>query len=377
MKIVYCIAGTYRDGGMERVLALKANWLAEHGYEVTVVTTDQLGRPSFFEMDSGIATVDLAIGYEDNNGGSFADKFIHYPGKKRKHRRRLGRVLDEIKPDVCVSMFCGEASFLPRLNDGSKKVAEVHFSRFKRLQYGRRGLFGLADRLLTWMDGRAAARYDRFVVLTDEDSVNWKISRKVDVIANPLSFIPESQAALDAPVALAVGRFSEQKAFDRMIEAWRDVAAKHPGWQLKIVGDGELKPALLKQIQNYDLQSNVSLIEPTKDILPLYLDASMYLMTSRYEGLPMVLIEAQSCGLPIVSMACKCGPRDIVSDGVNGYLVKDGDISGMADRICRLIEDERLRKSMGHKASEASHRFDTEKVMRRWDRLFKETVNEK
>ena len=100
-------------------------------------------------------------------------------------------------------------------------------------------------------------------------------------------------------------------------------------------------------------------------------------MTSRYEGLPMVLIEAQSCGLPIVSMACKCGPRDIVSDGVNGYLVKDGDISGMADRICRLIEDERLRKSMGHKASEASHRFDTEKVMRRWDRLFKETVNEK
>ena len=105
MRILYCIAGTYRGGGMERVLALKANWLAEHGYEVAIATSDQQGRKPFFEMDDRISTYDLAIGYEDNNGGSFIDKLIHYPAKKRAHRRKLSRLLAELKPDVCVSMF--------------------------------------------------------------------------------------------------------------------------------------------------------------------------------------------------------------------------------------------------------------------------------
>lgn len=377
MRILYCIAGTYRGGGMERVLALKANWLAEHGYEVAIATSDQQGRKPFFEMDDRISTYDLAIGYEDNNGGSFIDKLIHYPAKKRAHRRKLSRLLAELKPDVCVSMFCGEASFLPKIKDGSKKVGEVHFSRMKRLQYGRKGLFGLADRLLTWIDGRTARRFDRFVVLTEEDRPNWGASNRISVIANPLTFRAESHAELDATVALAIGRFTEQKGFDRLIDAWRTVADRHPQWKLKIVGDGELKPMLQSRIVRLGLDNAVELAEPTKDVEALYSGASMYLMTSRYEGLPMVLIEAQSCGLPIVSMTCKCGPRDVVTDGVDGFLVGDGDINGIADRICRLIEDSELRKSMGRAAREACERFAIDAVMTKWDKLFKEIANEK
>lgn len=377
MKIIYCIPGTYRGGGMERVLALKANWLAAHGYEVAIVTTDQCGRPPFFEIDSRISLYDLAIGYEDNNGGSFIDKLVHYPGKQREHKRKLGKLLKELKPDVCVSMFCGEASFLPTLHDGSKKVAEVHFSRFKRLQYGRKGLFGIADRLMTWIDGRTAARFDRFIVLTDEDRSYWGSSDKIRVIGNPLTFIPESHAKVEEPVALAIGRLTHQKAFDRLVDAWHLVSRRHPEWKLKIVGDGELKANLEKQINRLDLQDKIELLCPTKEIEKLYEGASMYLMTSLYEGLPMVLIEAQSFGLPIVSMACKCGPRDVVSDGVDGFLVDDGDITGMADRICRLIENPALRKSMGMAAKESSLRFDMEKIMSKWNTLFKETVNEK
>lgn len=377
MKVLYCIAGTYRGGGMERVLSLKANWLVTHGYEVVIVTTDQLERKSFFDMDNRIVHYDLKIGYEDNNGGSFANKLLHYPAKKRLHKRRLSTLLSSINPDVCVSMFCGEASFLPSIHHTSKKVAEVHFSRFKRLQYGRKGLFGIADRLLTWTDGQIAARFDRFIVLTEEDRPNWGIYKNIEVIANPLSFAPNSQSKLDMPVALAVGRFSEQKAFNRMIAVWRNVVEKHSGWKLKIVGDGELKDVLKKQIDEYNLQNNIELIEPTKDIESLYTGASIFLMTSRYEGLPMVLIEAQSCGLPIVSMACKCGPRDVISDGIDGFLVEDGNLTDMTERICLLIEKPDLRIKMGKAAKDASLRFALETIMPKWDRLFKEIVNEK
>lgn len=376
MKILYCIAGTYRGGGMERVLSLKANWLAAHGYEVAIVTTDQRGQRPFFELDSRIETYDLSIGYEDNNGGSFADKLFHYPKKKCIHRRKLGKLLGEIKPDVCVSMFCGEASFLPKLRDGSKKVAEVHFSRFKRLQYGRKGLFGLADRFLTWCDGRVAARFDRFVVLTEEDRPNWGMSHKIRVIANPLTFEPSASSTLDAPMALAIGRFSHQKAFDRLIDVWSIVVERHPGWTLAIVGEGELADALQSQIDNAGLSNNIKLLAPTKDVEALYCSASMYLMTSRYEGLPMVLIEAQSCGLPIVSMACKCGPRDVITDGVDGYLVNDGDIVAMAERINRLIDNQHLRKSMGAAAKNASRRFQMDPIMLRWNKLFEEVTHE-
>lgn len=377
MRIIYCIAGTYRGGGMERVLALKANWLAAHGYEVTIVTTDQRGRKPFFNLDCRIVNVDLGIGYEDNNGGSFIDKLIHYPRKKKEHRARLRRVLETVKPDVCVSMFCGEASFLPDIKDGSKKVAEVHFSRFKRLQYGRKGLFGLADKLLTWSDGRTASRFDRFVVLTEEDRPNWGCSHKIQVIGNPLTFSPEITSALDSHVAISIGRFTHQKAFDRLIEVWQQVVLKHSDWELHIVGDGELKTELQHQIEKAGLDKNIKLIPPTKDIASLYAGASMYLMTSRYEGLPMVLIEAQSCGLPIVSMACKCGPRDVITDGIDGFLVEEGDTHIMADCICCLIENPKLRKSMGHAARVASRRFEMETIMSKWDNLFKGLGNEK
>lgn len=377
MKIVYCIAGTYRGGGMERVLALKANWLAKHGYDVSIVTTDQCGRDPFFDMDSHIALYDLGIGYEDNNGGSFIDKLIHYPQKKKEHRDKLSQLLNKIKPDICVSMFCGEASFLPDLKDGSKKVAEVHFSRFKRLQYGRKGLFGVADKLLTWSDGRIAARFDRFVVLTEEDRPNWGNSHKVQVIGNPLTFSPDIKSTLDEHIALSIGRFTHQKAFDRLIAVWQLVALKKPDWELHIVGDGELKSDLERQIEKAGLDKTVKLIPPTKDIASLYAGASMYLMTSRYEGLPMVLIEAQSYGLPIISMACKCGPKDVVTNGINGFLIEEGDVTAMAEQICSLIEDANLRKKMGTEAKKASCRFEMDSVMSEWDKLFNDIVNEK
>ena len=120
MHILYNIAGLYRPAGMERVLTDKANWLVSHGHRVTILTTEQKGRPNAFPLDERVQTRDLAIGYEDNNGGSLADKLLHYPGKQRRHRKALEKALMELKPDIAISMFCNEVNLLPRLKDGSR-----------------------------------------------------------------------------------------------------------------------------------------------------------------------------------------------------------------------------------------------------------------
>ena len=112
MKIVYCIAGTYNSGGMERVLANKANYLVSHGYEVVIITTDQREKQSFFELDQRINCCDLRINYEENNGKSFLNKLANYPFKQWKHRKRLTACLKQLKADIVVSMFCNDASFL-------------------------------------------------------------------------------------------------------------------------------------------------------------------------------------------------------------------------------------------------------------------------
>ena len=134
MKIVYCIAGTYNSGGMERVLANKANYLAVHGYEVVIITTDQRGKQPFFDLDRRIRCHDLGINYEENNGKSFLNKLVHYPFKQWKHRKRLSECLKQTNADIAVSMFCNDASLLWKMNDGSRKILEIHFSRYKRRQ---------------------------------------------------------------------------------------------------------------------------------------------------------------------------------------------------------------------------------------------------
>ena len=139
MRIVYCIAATYNSGGMERVLANKANWLVSNGYEVIIVTTDQRGRAPFFKLDNRIKKYDLGINYEENNGSSLLNKIVHYPFKQFRHKHALDKLLKQLNADIVISMFCNDASILPLVEDGSIKLLEIHFSRFKRLQYGRKG----------------------------------------------------------------------------------------------------------------------------------------------------------------------------------------------------------------------------------------------
>lgn len=376
MKIVYCIAGTYNSGGMERVLANKANYLVKQGHEVVIVTTDQRNQRPFFPMDERIRCYDLGINYEENNGKSFFNKLVHYPFKQRTHKKRLSQLLKELKADIVISMFCNEASLLPTIDDGSKKILEIHFSRFKRLQYGRKGLWKWADAYRSRQDVRIARRYDRFVVLTEEDKGYWGDLKNIQVIGNARSFVLPEAASLDARKVIAVGRYSYQKGFDRLIDAWSKVATQVEGWTLHLVGDGELREGLQKQIDDLGLTDTVCLGRAETDMPSVYQGASVLALSSHYEGLPMVLLEAQATGLPIVSFACKCGPKDVIEEGVDGFLVEEGEVEMLARRLMCLMKDEKLRKQMGAAAFVRSERYAEERIMKQWMDMFTELVGE-
>lgn len=374
MHILYNIAGFYRPAGMERVLSDKANWLVAQGHRVTILTTEQKGRPLAFPLDSRIGLRDLAIGYEDNNGGSLWDKLVHYPGKQRRHFAALKQVLEELRPDITVSMFCNEVNLIPRLHDGSKKVLEVHFSRFKRLQYSRKGLWALVDRWRSRQDAHLVRRYDRFVVLTEDDKMNWGPMDTLQVIPNPVHFQPEKPATLDSQTVIAVGRYTHQKGLERLVEAWALAVPHCPGWKLFLVGDGEEREKLQAQIQALHLENSILLGKVENDIESIYKASSILALSSRYEGLPMALIESQAFGIPSVSFDCPCGPREIIQDGVNGFLVKEGDIEGLASALKRLMQDNALRKAMGAAAFQNAGRWDTDTIMKQWIKLFQEIL---
>lgn len=376
MKIIYCIACTCHSGGMERVLANKANYLARHGYEIVVVTTDQRGAQPFFLLEPGIRCIDLGINYDENNDKSFLNKLLHYPLKQYRHKKRLKAVLMEERPDVTVSMFNNDAGFIPSIKDGSAKGLEIHFSKFKRLQYGRKGLWKLADRWRSKQDEKTVRKFDRFVVLTEEDKAYWGNLPNIMVIPNAISGIPAGTALLENKRVIAVGRYTYQKGFERLVDAWHLLASRFPDWKLDIIGDGEERPLLEQRIRSYGLERQVTLTRPTQEIGKVYQEASILASSSRYEGLPMVLLEAQAFGLPIVAFQCKCGPKDIVSDGMNGYLVPEGDTAGMAQRLEILMKDEALRKRMGLKAKESALRFNEEVIMKKWMYTF-QTLKER
>lgn len=377
MKLIYCICETYNPGGMERVLLNKVRYLVErHGYDITVVTTDQNGRAPFYPFPEKVKMVDLGINYSEDNAKVVFTKILNYLRKRRVHRQRLTELLMRERADIVVSLYPSESSFIPYIKDGSKKVLELHFNKFFRLQYNRTGLLGLIDRWRTRQDERIVRRFDRFVVLTEEDKGYWGDMPNIQVIPNAALFMADRYADMSRKRVIAVGRLDYQKGFDRLIDAWQIVCSTglFQEWRLDIFGQGEWKDMLKAKVKEYGLQNSLHLNEPTKEIAKEYADSSMLVMSSNYEGFPMVMIEAMACGLPAVSFDFKCGPRDIIKDEENGLIVPDGDIQALADAMMRLMANESLRQTISVEARKVTETYSEEVVMGKWVSLF-ETVS--
>ena len=282
MKIIYCLHGTYNSGGMERIVINKANYLAKIGHDVSIVTTEQKGHNPFFDIHPNITLFDLHINYANDNDRTFLWKMFSFLIKRAIHRKRLTTYLKTSKADIVISTFGNEASFLPNIKDGSKKIAEIHFSRFFRIQFGRKGFWSLADKYRSRNDLKLVKKYDKFVCLTYEDKEYWSSNYNLVVIPNFISYYPLKCASLKSHTVIAVGRLSYQKGYERLVDAWKIVTQYHPFWVLKIFGSGEKYDYVNNCIIESNLEKVIEIHEPTSDIQQEYLNSSIFVLSSRY-----------------------------------------------------------------------------------------------
>ena len=374
LKLVYLTPSLHIAGGVERVLTLKANYLAEQaGYDVTVVLTDGRGKPFFYELSKRVRVVQLDIGFEELWRLSFWRKVPVYLRKQHAYKRKLRACLAELKPDVTVSLLRREINFLCDLTDGSKKVGELHVNRANYRNFEAQDS-NLLKRLFArfWMRSLVGQlrRLDRFVVLTHEDEQAWPELTNIEVVPDPLPFVPMTHSSLTARRVVAVGRYAYQKGFDLLLQAWAQVQRHSSEWRLDIYGDGEREPYEQLRAQLGIAPERCSLNGPTSDVQREYQTSSLLAFSSRFEGFGMVLVEAMACGLPVVAFACPCGPKDIVSDGDDGLLVSPGDVEGLASALLRLMGDEPLRRRMGARAVEKARNYELATLGARWQTLF-------
>ena len=380
MKIVYCIYDHTAKGGTERIISRKCNYLADvANMDIYIVDCCQSKQKSFYPYSQKITFFDLHINYLKFRKLNLLFKIITYPFLYFLHERRLSSLINRIDPDIVISTFSYEASILPRIKHRSAKILEFHHCRgYKTLELANRNLSWIQKRLLSRKEeneSKIIVKYDRFVVQTEEDKGSWGNPPNCKVIPNMNSFSTDQRASLKKKKILGLGRLTYQKGFDLLLKAWNKIANLYPDWKLDIVGDGEEKEYLDKLIKEYSLTKQASLLPYTSNVIDLYLDHSLYVLSSRHEGFGLTLTEAMECGLPCIAFNCKSGPSEIINDGVDGFLVENGNTQALADKIAFLIINTERRKEMGKFAKENVTRFSESSIMAQWIKLFEQIIS--
>lgn len=373
-KIVYFVGGLLSPNGMGTILSQKINYLAEHtDYDLYMVLTEKAGSPWYYDIHPRVKWVNFDINFDELDIMPFHKKLWHYFLKQRRFKRMFSDYLMKVRPDITVSICRREINFITDIQDGSKKIAEIHFARpfYRKFQKSFFPKF-----LNEWISKQWIGRFvnklkrlDKFVVLTEEDSQNWPELNNLVVIPNFVSSTSMLRSSLSNKRVIAVGRYSWQKGFDMLINAWKVVNTRHPDWQLDIYGSGD-NALYQKQADGLGLASVVTCHGSVEHVYGKYAESSLFVLSSRYEGFGLVLVEAMGVGLPVVSFACPCGPRDILKDGETGILVSPGDVKGLAEKICFVIEHQDVRQSMGERAITRAKMFTQERVMQQWIKLF-------
>ena len=373
LKIVYCTPSIYIAGGVERVLTSKVNYLAGQGHDVTIILTDGNGRQPFYQLSDKVKVVNLNIGFEELWSLSFFWKIPVYLRKQRQYRRALEEELMKLRPDFTISTLRREINFICDIPDGSKKIGELHVNRQNYRNFESGDTNAVKWLFSKWWMHRLVGklkRLDKFVVLTNEDMAAWKELDNVCVIPNPLPYLPEKRSPLAEKRIIAVGRYVYQKGFDLLLQAWSSVEKELPDWRLSVFGAGDQTPyRRLARDLKLD-ESRCELCGAVENISEEYLNSSMFVFSSRFEGFGMVLLEAMSYGLPAVSFDCPCGPKDIVSHGRDGILVESGNVSELAKAIVGLAKDEQRRRQLSDEAIMTARKYAVSTIGRQWEDLF-------
>ena len=372
MRILYVYDVIARFGGMERVIVDKMNCFSKMGnMEVYLITTNQGQHPVPFELDSKVHYEDLKVQthlqYRYRGLRRLWERFR----RNKMLNHRMADKIQMIQPNVLICTTSRLVSTMVKLKRGIPLVAESH-SDFENVMENEGN--SLWSRIKAKRHFRKLQKVTAIVTLTKEDANAWKtIHSSVYVIPNLVHLNDTKEySRCGAQRAIYVGRYCNQKGLPELLSIWTIVHQRHPEWILDMYGDGELDDWLRRQIA--DLNIGIRVNHPVKDVFRCYINSSVMLLTSTWEPFGLVLPEAMSCGIPVVSFAGLKGPDSIITDGVDGYLVKNRSVDDFADRVCLLIENPRLRQEMGKKAILSSQRYKAENIMPMWKDLFESLI---
>lgn len=380
MKIVYCTDTISRMGGIEIVTIAKANALAAIPRNQVWIAVSDFKHPAIMQL-TNVKVLDLAIHYFEEDAKGYWHAIIDFWKKQRFHRRRLELVLNEINPDVVITTGKDTRRFLPKLKIKSNPVfiRELHFSRHYGLQRARGWLTWMIVKIGEIYEyGFLIRKYDKIVVLTEADkSGSWKNWDKVVVMPNPLIKQEKGISNGTPKVAVSAARLFRTKNFESLVNIWAKVILRHPDWILQIWGEGPEEGHLREKIDGMGLKNHVFLMGYTSEVQEQMAKASLFVLASQTEGFSLVTIEAMSVGIPSVVYNCPGGIRYVVKDGETGYLVPMNDEDAFVEKVCLLIENEKLRTAMGQACLQEVKQYRIEKIAQRWMVLFQDLLDKK
>ena len=379
MKIVYCLNSIRYLGGIQRVTVVKANALADiEGNEVYIVVTDNKKGVITEPLSSKVHLIDLDINYYEDDYKSRWNVLKGIFIKRREHKKRLTSVLNEIQPDIVISVGQSEKNMIPSIKGQWKTIREFHYTKNYRFNHAH----SFFDKILAYLGNiydynLKIKDYNHIVVLTNEDKeTNWLGWENISVIPNPSTFQTNNYSNLSTKTVISVGRLVKAKNYASLIKAFKNVVDKHPDWTLEIYGDGPQKMELKSLINQLNLKRHVFLKGFSSNIKEVMTNASIFALSSIFEGFGLVIVEAMACGLPAVSYACPCGPKDIITDGKDGFLVKVNDENALADKINLLIGKEKLRQQISNAAIIKAEQYNINNITPMWMQLFTTLNNE-
>ena len=375
MKIVYCLNSIQELGGIASITIAKANALAERMIEVFILVTDHnLGIKT--NLSDKVKLINLEIRYYDDDWKSKLHVLKGILIKRRKHKRVLKKVLKKINPDIVISVGQSEKYFLPEIKGNWKTIREFHYDKYYRIRSAKNRKELCLAKLINFYDYNfKIKKYDKIVLLTEADKLNWKYNNKIKVIPNFTDLNPKKEISdLTSNKIIAVGRLEKQKNFISLIQSASRFIKDFKEWKIEIYGEGSQRNYLQKLIDDLKLNDQVILKGKCNNMKDVYKNASILVLTSLFEGFPMTLLEPISFGIPIISYDCPTGPSEIINKNSCGYLIALNDEILLSTKIIELIKNEDKRKKLGRNAFIRSKYFSKNKIIDQWISLFNKLV---
>lgn len=372
MKILYVFRSLAIWGGIERILVDKMNYLVNnYGYDVFLLTANQGDHPIPYRLSDRVIKEDLNIRFHDQYNYKGVHRLWDRFKRIRMFRKKLKNKIRDIKPDIIVCVADGYQVSIVKVKGKIPLLVEAH-NNYSYLFQGH----GLFQRLAFRQQRRYLLKVQAIVTLTQADANFWKRKyENVNVIPN---FVQLNNTGIfstnDNKRVIFVGRIEEQKRIFDVLDIWQKVFQQYPDWQLNIFGDGSGEYREQVECIYRKQNANIVIHSPTNKIFDYYRKSDLLILTSEYEPFGLVIPEAMSCGLPVVSYRSPFGPESIITDGQDGFLVPLGNKDAFVDRLTFLMGNLSLRQEMGRRAVISSQRYSANIIMPKWKTLFERLV---